>query len=89
MKKSKSDRETPAQQKLPSALSCQDGCFNVMSNYFLHCGSCPLFETIRSDPLMQMIHAVTGEKEIRTLTMPHLKIFVNDERNTFAKCSQK
>ena len=38
---------------------------------------------------MQTIRVVAGENEIRTLTMPHLKIFINDEWSTFVKFIQK
>ena len=43
----------------------------------------------RSDPLTQMIDAVAGDKEIRTLTMHHLKMFINAEWNTFVKFARK
>ena len=38
---------------------------------------------------MQIIHAVAVENDIRTLTMPNLKMFVNAEWNTFANFIQK
>ena len=87
--KRKGNRTTHAQQKIPSVLSCQDEFFSTIANWFLYWTLCLSFEIFRSDPVMQIIHAVAGDKSIRTLTFPHLKIFINAEWNTFIKFVQK
>ena len=46
MKKSKSDRETHAQQKLPSIMSCQDDYFSTMANCVLCFSSHLSFENV-------------------------------------------
>ena len=89
MKKRKSIRTNYVQQKLLSSLCCQDECFSAIANCFRHYSSYLRFEKNRSDPLMRMAHAVAAENEIETLTMPHLKMFVNDEWNAFVKFLQK
>ena len=89
MKKIKGNRITYLQQKLPSALSCQDELFSAMVNCFLYCTSCPEFEIFRSDPFIQMNHEIEGEKDTRVLTAPQLKTHANAEWNTFKKNYQK
>ena len=76
-------------QKLPSALSHQDKCLSAIANYFLCFTSFPAFEIFRSGPFTQMTHDISGEKEIRVLTIKHLKMLVNKEWNTFIKKSER
>ena len=74
---------------MPSALSHQDKCFSAMAKWFLCCTSQTVLEIFRNDPFMKIIHAVSGDKAKRTLTIPHLKIFINTEWNAFIKFVQK
>ena len=60
-----------------------------MVNYFLYCSSYPPFETFKIYPLIQTIRTVAVENEIKTLTIPHLKMFINVEWNVFVKFLQK
>ena len=59
-----------------------------MTNYFFYCSSYQRFETFRIYPLIQKIRTVAVENEIKTLTMLHLKTFINSEWNDFVKFIQ-
>ena len=78
-KKKKRSRTTHVQQKLLSSTSYKDECFSAIANCFRYCSSHLPFEKIRSEPLMQITHTVEAENEIKTLTMSHLKMFINAE----------
>ena len=60
-----------------------------MTNWFLCCNSFPSFVIFRSDPFIQIINTVGGDKSIKTLTITHLKTFVNAEWRDFITLSQK
>ena len=47
--------------------------FSPIDNYLIHCSSHPAFIMFRSDTFMQILRTISGENDIRTLTMLHLK----------------
>ena len=60
-----------------------------MAHFFIFSSSCPPFNTFRDDAFLQMMNDVSGENEFKPLTIPHLKIFLNAEHNTFKKASRQ
>ena len=82
---SKRKRGGGMQQKIPSKFSYQDMFFSSMANYFIYSSAYPPFNTFGDESYFQMMNAVAGDKDFKSLTIPHLKIYPNAEHNTFKK----
>ena len=60
-----------------------------MTHFFACDSSCPSFNIFRSDPFIQLTHVMDGDNEVKILTIPHLKMYVDIEQNTFKKRLRK
>ena len=60
-----------------------------MDHFFIFSSSHPPFSAFRDEIFLQTMNGGAGENELKPLTIPHLKICLNSECNTFKEATHK
>ena len=65
------------EKKLSSAISHKEKLYSAMAHLFACDSSNPSFNIFRSDLFSKLTQTISGENEVKTLKIPHLKMRID------------